>query len=463
MPEFKSRISHPLRLLFVLPFFILVAIIFITCGKRTAPAPPIPNVPVPPPFSKVFQQGDQFLYILQLPTQNTNPKTPLEISKIEVYRLKDPRVQPTQTQPQTQPQTQTVPAQTQPKLTQSQPAVESPLPGLATQSFPTQTQISQTQTGQTQTAQSQTAQSQTRSQTQAQSQTQTQPGHEEMPHTVPAEDFKSHAEKIAEIPKDMVDAYIRDNYFVFTDKINPAPDSDDSKNWFHYEVKIYNKKGKTGGFSPDAALFPAVVPQAPKGFTGTVGEKRISLTWSPVAQDTAGKPLDSSAVAYNIYRGTSANFAPIQPVNPSPLTTTTFDDTTFEYGQSYYYFVRARLLANTKAQESGPSNAILFFPQDTFPPTAPQELNAVAAREGMVLIWAPNPEEDIAGYNVYRSTESGTGYKKINTDLVRETTYSDKDVQMQQKYYYVVTAVDNAPVPNESPYSTETSEIKRHQ
>src|SRR6185437_6505508 len=101
--------------------------------------------------------------------------------------------------------------------------------------------------------------------------------------------------------KDLVDAYLRDNYFVFTEKINPAPDSDDSKNWFHYEVKIYNKKGKTGGFSPDASLFPAVVPQIPKSFTGTVAEKRISLTWSPVTQDISGKPLESSAVAYNIY------------------------------------------------------------------------------------------------------------------------------------------------------------------
>ena len=81
----------------------------------------------------------------------------------------------------------------------------------------------------------------------------------------------------------------------------------------------------------------------------------------------------------------------------------------------------------------------------------------------MVLIWAPNPEEDIAGYNIYRSIQAGTGYTKINTDLVRETTYTDKDVQMQQRYYYVITAVDNAPVPNESAYSAETSEIKRHQ
>ena len=104
-----------------------------------------------------------------------------------------------------------------------------------------------------------------------------------------------------------------------------------------------------------------------------------------------------------------------------------------------------------------------MYPQDTFSPAAPQELNVVAAREGMVLIWAPNLENDVAGYNIYRSTEPGKDYKKINSDLVRETTYTDADIRRRQVYYYVVTAVDSAPVPNESEHSNEVSETAKQQ
>ena len=125
-------------------------------------------------------------------------------------------------------------------------------------------------------------------------------------------------------------------------------------------------------------------------------------------------------------------------------------------------FVRT-IMGKKKGQHSEPSNVILIYPQDTFPPRAPEELNVVSAREGMVLIWAPNSEEDVVGYNIYRSTTPGQDYNKINHALVRETTFSDKDIKQGQRYYYVITAVDSAPVPNESEKSAETSEVaKKH-
>jgi hypothetical protein len=172
--------------------------------------------------------------------------------------------------------------------------------------------------------------------------------------------------------------------------------------------------------------------------------------------------LDAQTVQYNIYRGTSADFAPLSPVNPGPLTTPTYEDTSAQFGQSYYYFARAQLVTNRKEQESAPSNAILVFPQDIYPPRPPEELNVVSAREGMVLIWAPNPERDVAGYNIYRSTESGKAYTKVNQDLVYETTFTDTAIEPEKTYYYVVTAVDNAPNPNESKYSNEVFEVKRN-
>jgi fibronectin type 3 domain-containing protein len=63
----------------------------------------------------------------------------------------------------------------------------------------------------------------------------------------------------------------------------------------------------------------------------------------------------------------------------------------------------------------------------------------------------------VSGYNVYRSTTSGTGYAKINGSLVANVSYTDSGVQGGTTYYYVTTAVDGSG--NESSYSNEASAV----
>jgi fibronectin type 3 domain-containing protein len=60
----------------------------------------------------------------------------------------------------------------------------------------------------------------------------------------------------------------------------------------------------------------------------------------------------------------------------------------------------------------------------------------------------------VSGYNVYRSTLSGTGYTKINSSVIPALAYTDPTVQNGITYYYVSTAVDSSG--NESVYSNET-------
>ena len=60
------------------------------------------------------------------------------------------------------------------------------------------------------------------------------------------------------------------------------------------------------------------------------------------------------------------------------------------------------------------------------------------------------------GYNVYRSTTSGSGYVKINGQTpVISTSYVDQNTIPGTTYYYVVTSVDSAG--KESAYSKEAS------
>lgn len=57
------------------------------------------------------------------------------------------------------------------------------------------------------------------------------------------------------------------------------------------------------------------------------------------------------------------------------------------------------------------------------------------------LKWKASTSDNIAGYNVYRSTDS-TNWKKINVSLIASTLYSDSTVANSTTYYYEAAAVD---------------------
>ena len=89
---------------------------------------------------------------------------------------------------------------------------------------------------------------------------------------------------------------------------------------------------------------------------------------------------------------------------------------------------------------------------DTTPPAAPTALSALAGIGLVDLDWADNAEGDLAGYTVYRSITSGSGYSAIASD-VAVSDYIDSTVVNHTTYYYVVTAVDTSS--NESAQSAE--------
>lgn len=81
---------------------------------------------------------------------------------------------------------------------------------------------------------------------------------------------------------------------------------------------------------------------------------------------------------------------------------------------------------------------------------APQVNHTIA------LNWGAS-SSSVAGYNVYRSSVSGSSYAKVNSSLVGGVSFTDSNVQTGQTYYYVATAVDSSG--NESVYSNEVPAI----
>lgn len=59
----------------------------------------------------------------------------------------------------------------------------------------------------------------------------------------------------------------------------------------------------------------------------------------------------------------------------------------------------------------------------------------------VIITWTPSTSS-VVGYNVYRSSQSGGPYTKINAALVTAASYTDSSVSSGLTYFYVVTSVD---------------------
>lgn len=110
-----------------------------------------------------------------------------------------------------------------------------------------------------------------------------------------------------------------------------------------------------------------------------------------------------------------------------------------------------------------PFRISVYAPPDVAAPKPPEGLQGrviqLVTRRGLKdavqLSWKRNSEPDLAGYNVYRGTNSGSGYQKINPSLLLSPKhkYTDKKVETGKTYYYVVTAVNSSRI--ESGFSNE--------
>ena len=96
--------------------------------------------------------------------------------------------------------------------------------------------------------------------------------------------------------------------------------------------------------------------------------------------------------------------------------------------------------------------AVTVLPE-VAPPDPPQRLRGRSVGTAVILLWTRNRERDIAGYNIYRSSTSGSGYQKINSSLNKWSLYVDRNVKPGETYYYVITAVNTEG--GESGYSNE--------
>ena len=89
--------------------------------------------------------------------------------------------------------------------------------------------------------------------------------------------------------------------------------------------------------------------------------------------------------------------------------------------------------------------------------TAPRDVAATGRAGAVELTWSLYDHPIIAGYNIYRSQQSGNYPSTPYAQVGRESSYEDRDVVPGQRYYYVLRSRDAAG--NEHQPSGEVSAV----
>jgi hypothetical protein len=90
------------------------------------------------------------------------------------------------------------------------------------------------------------------------------------------------------------------------------------------------------------------------------------------------------------------------------------------------------------------------------PSIAVSGTGAQTVSHSATLTWTPSTSS-VMGYYVYRGTQTGGPYVKLNATPISLTTYTDSAVQAGLTYFYVATSVDSTNT--ESIFSNETSAV----
>jgi len=101
------------------------------------------------------------------------------------------------------------------------------------------------------------------------------------------------------------------------------------------------------------------------------------------------------------------------------------------------------------------SGSVSFFSNASNSP-GKETMTGTAIQHSVALSWNPSTST-VSGYNVYRGSQSGGPYSKLNSSLSPGATFTDTSVQAGLTYFYVVTAVDASS--QESVFSNQAAAV----
>jgi hypothetical protein len=260
----------------------------------------------------------------------------------------------------------------------------------------------------------------------------------------------------------------------YTDTLSQQLHTQDPTAEITYAVSVLNGSGRSAGLSNLVQIPSAPTLPPPEHFNAEVRSDGVLLSWA--CPPAMGEPDTHIGYRLRIYRrepgspksgkqpGSGQTAAKISDVNFMDCSQPQFLDQTLEWETHYDYFATVVTVVSNpgkpEAEVEGDETPIAqVFAHDIFPPAVPSGVQAVFSSVGQApfvdLVWSPDTEADLAGYNIFRHEEGGQPVK-LNSELVKAPAYRDTNVQSGKKYFYLVSAVDERN--NESARSDEASE-----
>ncbi len=193
--------------------------------------------------------------------------------------------------------------------------------------------------------------------------------------------------------------------------------------------------------------------RAPEGLTAKAGNGQVVLSWQRVTALQDGSPLDKP-LQYQILRSAGGKeFEKIGVVEKG----TSFIDRKVANKQKYAYQVQSQLKIGSEIIGGGTSQPVSTLSVDRTPPDAPTGVMAIGTDMGIKIFWEKSPEEDLGGYRVYRRSAQGTVAELIGDVQPVYTIFVDKKATGDVRYFYSITAIDQATPANESKKSAEAT------
>jgi hypothetical protein len=248
----------------------------------------------------------------------------------------------------------------------------------------------------------------------------------------------------------------------YTDTLPASLLSDVPSATVTYAVEVLNREDRGAGLSNRVRVPLVRTLPPPQDFQARLSAQGIVLSWASQAAPANSDP--SIHYLVRVYRNPLGS-QERSLVGEVPLGGGhTLTDSSFEWEKTYQYHAQIvtviRQPNKPEVQVEGSDTPHRFiFADDVFPPAIPTGLQAAFSGPGQLpfvdLIWAPNTDLDLAGYNVYRH-EPGTAPVRLNSELVKTPAYRDTAVVPGKTYIYSVAAVDLRG--NESARSAEAVE-----
>ena len=214
-----------------------------------------------------------------------------------------------------------------------------------------------------------------------------------------------------------------------------------------YAIRFVNKSGQKAAFSNFLLIEPAArIAEAPNNLKAEIAENAVNLEWNPPVKNVDNS-TPANILGFNVYRLKSGNET-FEKLNDTPVNDSNYSDESFEFVQTYEYFVRTVSLGTAgNPVESVDSGKVTVSPIDNFAPSAPSAITIAAAPNNLAIFFATNPEKDIAGYKIYRTItpdQPKSEWTLLTSEILDRNTFQDVNVESGTTYYYYITAIDNA-------------------